>query len=122
MAKQTTDSEQWESDILRLHSHHTGEEEGTERDSAHRKFWDDFWDRSHIWVSGKSRGLGTLTRRYAETRYLQAIQTRTWVPIKFNGELFTAQLPPETQKSGPTYRKVKNVWLICRVHLSNLGF
>ena len=43
-------------------------EEGTERDSAHHKFWDEFWDRSHIWVSGKSHGLDTMTRRYAETR------------------------------------------------------
>ena len=28
----------------------------------------------------------------------------SWVPIKFNGMLFTAQLPPETNVSGPSYR------------------
>ena len=67
MSKQAEDSEQWEHDILDLHARHVGEE-GTERDSAHHKFWDEFWDRSHIWVSGKSHGLDTMTRRYAETR------------------------------------------------------
>ena len=42
-------------------------------------------------------------------RYLQAIQCRTWVPIKFNGELFSAQLPPETNSSGPMFREVQQV-------------
>jgi len=37
-------------------------------------------------------------------RYLQAIQAQTWVPVKFNGQMFTANLPPETAKSGPTMR------------------
>ena len=63
------------------------------------------------WPAGsplRCRGLGDelleLTRRYAQTRYVQAIQAGTWVPIKFNGMAFTSQLPPETTSSGPTYR------------------
>ena len=37
-------------------------------------------------------------------RYLQAIQARTWVPVKFNGQQFVANLPPETASSGPSFR------------------
>jgi len=33
------------------------------------------------------------------------VQAGTWVPIKFNGMAFTAQLPPETNVSGPTFRQ-----------------
>ena len=43
-----------------------------------------------------------LTQQYAVCRYVQAIQAGTWVPVKFNGQMFTANLPPETKSSGPT--------------------
>ena len=45
-----------------------------------------------------------LTQQYAVCRYVQAIQAGTWVPVKFNGQMFTANLPPETKSSGPTAR------------------
>jgi hypothetical protein len=82
------------------------------REAAHTDWWAQFWNRSHI-IATASEGADpaavaaaqVVSQIYAATRYVQAIQTRTWVPIKFNGELFTATLPPETSSSGPSYRQ-----------------
>jgi len=90
---------------------------------------------SHIVVSSGNASLSSdtalLTQQYAVCRYVQAIQAGTWVPVKFNGQMFTANLvragsprrplrllgppmpthrecvraqPPETKTSGPTAR------------------
>ena len=70
--------------------------------------WDAFWNCTFTSGPAPTRRtpppLRNLTARYAQTRYLQAIQAGTWVPIKFNGQLWTAQLPPETNTSGPSFR------------------
>ena len=55
-------------------------------------------------MSGADATLANLTARYAQARYVQAIQAGTWVPIKFNGMVFTSQLPPETAGAGPDHR------------------
>ena len=85
---------------------------GFQREVAHADWWAQFWNRSHIIAltpedadPAASAAAQAVTKTYAATRYVQAIQTRTWVPIKFNGELFTATLPPETASSGPSYRQ-----------------
>lgn len=79
------------------------------RVTAHASWWSDFRGRSHIAVSStnasEASGTALLTQQYALWRYLQAIQTGTWVPIKFNGQLWTANLPPETRSSSPTFRQ-----------------
>lgn len=71
---------------------------------SHVDWWTAFWNRSHIVVTSETNeDEETLTKQYAVTRYVQAIQARTWVPVKFNGQAFTSNLPPETLTSGPTY-------------------
>ena len=53
--------------------------------------WQSFWNRSHIDI-GAANGTGaedgaTISAQYARTRYLQAIQSGTLWPIKFNGQV-----------------------------------
>lgn len=102
-ANQTASAAEWDRQIGALHaSHRAG---GV---SEHLERWSRFWNRSHIVTSSANKSLGsdldTLTLQYAVTRYVQAIQSGTWVPIKFNGQMMTANLPPETAKSGPSFR------------------
>ena len=61
------------------------------REANHRSWWDSFWSRSHIAVSStnasETSDVALLTQQYAICRYVQAIQARTWVPVKFNGQV-----------------------------------
>jgi hypothetical protein len=121
-ANQTVNHDEWLAQLTGLHRVTTSEGTAAKREEAHVSWWDRFWRRSHVWVSesesggdssttsrkaaaSSSEAVQRLTQTYAATRYVQAIQSRTWVPIKFNGELFTATLPPETKNSGPSYRQ-----------------
>jgi len=54
----------------------------------HRAWWNAFWDRSWIRVSG-SPDLETLTRAYTLQRWVTACGGRGVHPIKFNGSIFT---------------------------------
>ncbi len=54
----------------------------------HRAWWDAFWNRSWIRVSG-SPDLDTLTRAYTLQRWITACAGRGAYPIKFNGTIFT---------------------------------
>ena len=94
MSKQVTTSDAWWREIRDLHRAAAASSSRHSLRDAHEDAWDAFWERSHIWVGGEDAELAALTNRYAQNRYLQAIQAGTWVPIKFNGEVFTAQLPP----------------------------
>jgi len=55
---------------------------------SHRAWWDAFWNRSWIRVSG-SPDLETLTRAYTLQRWVTACAGRGAYPIKFNGTIFT---------------------------------
>ena len=67
---------------------------------AHTAWWAAFWARSYVSVNASCTPGGgdpcdgfTLSRKYALTRYVQAVQSRnTWVPIKFNGMAFIAAM------------------------------
>jgi len=81
-----------------------------QREAAHAEWWAQFWNRSHIIAlapggadPNASAAAQAVTQTYAATRFVEAIRTCTWVPIKFNGEIFTATLPPEGKSSGPSY-------------------
>eukprot|EP00948_MAST-09A_sp_MAST-9A-sp1_P003145 g3145.t1 len=124
LSEQVNSSADWFAHVKQLHRNHV-----TQSHKNHQTFWSNFWEKSHIWVSSSrnatiNRTLEILTARYAQTRYLQAIQAGTWVPIKFNGQLFTTQLPPETSGSGPTYRDwgSSNWWQNTRLAYWNMHF
>lgn len=119
LSKQTASSDLWQEDIAALHGRHVASL--AQAWGPHQDHWTRFWNQSHIWVSGNA-SLETLTERYAQTRYLQAIQAGTWVPIKFNGMLFTAQLPPVSETGGPDFRKwgSSNWWQNTRLAYWNM--
>eukprot|EP01062_Namystynia_karyoxenos_P056479 TRINITY_DN4743_c0_g1_i1.p1 TRINITY_DN4743_c0_g1~~TRINITY_DN4743_c0_g1_i1.p1 ORF type:complete len:826 (+),score=267.49 TRINITY_DN4743_c0_g1_i1:83-2560(+) len=61
----------------------------------HRDWWRRFWARSHLEVRSNDTTAGyTVSRQYILQRFLQGAQARSPYPIKFNGELFTANRPP----------------------------
>eukprot|EP00939_MAST-03C_sp_MAST-3C-sp1_P001726 g1726.t1 len=127
LSKQTNTTDEWERDVAKLHAEHL--HEPIENVTAmHRETWTEFWDRSHIWVqdvnSSNVDATNSLTERYAQNRYVQAIQSGTWVPIKFNGMAFATQLPPETNVSGPSFRQWGscNWWQNTRLSYWNMGF
>ena len=54
----------------------------------HQAWWDAFWNRSWIFVSGDTNATN-VTRGYLEQRFVEACQGRGQYPIKFNGGTFT---------------------------------
>jgi hypothetical protein len=54
----------------------------------HYNWWDAFWNRSWIFVSGDANATN-VTRGYLEQRFVNACQSRGSYPAKFNGGSFT---------------------------------
>jgi len=54
----------------------------------HYTWWDAFWNRSWIFVSGDTNATN-VTRGYLEQRFVNACQSRGSYPAKFNGGSFT---------------------------------
>ncbi|HEX3718109.1 MAG TPA: DUF5703 domain-containing protein [Verrucomicrobiae bacterium] len=54
----------------------------------HYAWWDAFWNRSWIFVSGDANATN-VARGYLENRFMAACQGRGQYPIKFNGGTFT---------------------------------
>ena len=81
-----------------------GETSDGARRSEHEAWWDSFWDRSWIHISG---GDGTdaaeAGRAYALQRFVQACAGRGAFPIKFNGSIFN--VPFEGQPGDADWRR-----------------
>ncbi len=84
--------------------------------SAHQKWWNDFWDRSWIDVSGSDQARA-VTQGYTMQRFMMAASSRGAYPTKFNGGLFTVGHTPVQVKSqtpedhDPDYRRWgSNYW------------
>lgn len=56
--------------------------------SAHQEWWQSFWDRSWVQVSGSAEARA-VSEGYAMQRYMLACSSRGAYPTKFNGGLFT---------------------------------
>jgi alpha-L-fucosidase 2 len=54
---------------------------------AHRKFWNDFWERSWIYADGTPEAR-TVTQAFVLQRFISACAGRGNFPQKFNGSLF----------------------------------
>jgi alpha-L-fucosidase 2 len=102
-------SEQWTSSIQSL-AHRIESLDFDERRSAHRRWWAEFWDRSHIRIrdrSGDSAG-EDVCRGYNLQRYINACGGRGSYPIKYNGSIFTTPFPgapgdADYRRWGPGY-------------------
>ena len=68
--------------------------------AEHRAWWDEFWNRSWIRVSGTPEA-EAITRGYTLQRWISACGGRGAYPIKFNGSIFTVDAPP----LDPDYRR-----------------
>ena len=56
--------------------------------ASHKKWWNDFWDRSWIHITGSPKA-GQISQGYAIQRYMMACSSKGEQPVKFNGGLFT---------------------------------
>jgi fibronectin type 3 domain-containing protein len=73
----------------------------------HYAWWDSFWNRSWIFVSGDANAT-SVTSGYLAQRFTEACQGRGQYPIKFNGGTFTYDNPTNGQNAdyrswGPGY-------------------
>ncbi len=63
------------------------------REIAHAAWWQQFWNRSYIFITAKDsvecRKAETVTRGYILQRFINACGGRGNSPIKFNGSIFT---------------------------------
>jgi alpha-L-fucosidase 2 len=65
--------------------------------AAHRQWWDRFWNRSHIFLSGDADA-AAVTQGYTLQRYITACAGRGAFAIKFNGSIFTTDFPGKTRR------------------------
>nr|WP_067058409.1 DUF5703 domain-containing protein [Mucilaginibacter sp. L294] len=63
---------------------------------AHQRWWQEFWDRSHVLVTGDNLA-EQVTQGYILQRFVTACAGRGAYPIKFNGSIFVVDNP---QKNG----------------------
>jgi len=71
---------------------------------AHRKWWDGFWKRSWIFVSG-AEDAEIVTRGYTLQRWINACGGRGAYPIKFNGSIFTVDAQFGNEHFDGDYRR-----------------
>ncbi|KPK41186.1 MAG: hypothetical protein AMJ65_09950 [Phycisphaerae bacterium SG8_4] len=75
--------------------------------AEHRRWWESFWDRSWIHVSGSKAGdeAHVVSRGYALQRWINACGGRGGYPIKFNGSIFTVDAQVGDEHFDGDYRR-----------------
>jgi len=75
--------------------------------AEHREWWNAFWNRSWLYVSGTDgpNELSQVTRGYILQRWINACGGRGAYPIKFNGSIFTVDGYDGDKEVGPDYRR-----------------
>ncbi len=111
LTKQTDTLKEWEEALIRTASG-TGKIPGKIRLDNHKKWWNNFWDRSYIRISTSDASLSETVRKinqgYLLQRYMNACSGRGNFPIKFNGSIFTVDtynLPGEFNGFDADYRQ-----------------
>ncbi len=79
-----------------------------DRRSAHKAWWHNFWQRSHIAITPSANctdpaAARELAEAWALQRFITACGGRGEFPIKFNGSIFTMEWPDKP--GGPDYRR-----------------
>lgn len=67
---------------------------------AHQQWWDAFWRRSWVFLSGEAKAKET-TLGYVLQRFVTACAGRGAYPIKFNGSIFVVDHPAESMGGKP---------------------
>lgn len=108
LTAQTATAADWVSQIQR-DATGTDREKPENRRHAHREWWHQFWERSWLRIDSsgaldpRAREEGMLlTRAYVWQRFINACAGRGRYPIKFNGSLFTVEVPGQFD---PDYRR-----------------
>ncbi len=65
---------------------------------AHRSWWENFWNRSWVFVRGDSDA-SKVTQGYVLQRFVTACGGRGAYPIKFNGSLFVVDNPEQSKNA-----------------------
>lgn len=110
LTAQTATADEW---LKRVERNVARYEALTARDArqGHLKYWDEFWNRSWIHVSG-AEDAKVPSQCYALQRYITACAGRGEQPIKFNGSIFvdgmsprdgTKPWDPDSRAWGPPY-------------------
>jgi alpha-L-fucosidase 2 len=82
---------------------------------AHQRWWQEFWNRSWIQVSGDEQAQ-EVSQGYAIQRYMMAASSRGELPVKFNGGMFTVghDMPDgvssDNENHNPDYRAWGNCY------------
>jgi len=82
----------------------------------HRQWWEEFWNRSWIWLSSEREDLqprlSAINQGYALQRWINACGGRGAFPIKFNGSIFTVDgnQTDWQEKSGETFDPDYRQW------------
>ncbi len=95
--------DQWLQELGRLIARVDAMKTG-ERRAAHEKWWQDFWNRSWVRVSGGT-DQKTVSSGYALQRFLNACGGRGAQPIKFNGSIFTVDAKEKDNSYDADYRR-----------------
>ncbi len=101
---QTATASDWQNQMSNVVAQADATDVGTAR-TNHYAWWDAFWNRSWIFVSGDANAT-IVTRGYLEQRFMEACQGRGRWPMKFNGGTFTFDyngLNGDYRKWGPAY-------------------
>ena len=87
---QTPTADEWEKQVLENVQKALADKQAEE---ANRKWWEQFWDRSYVWVKPQCTDPSDIDwqvgRNYQLFRYMQASNAEGEFPTKFNGGLFT---------------------------------
>ncbi|MDP9076832.1 MAG: DUF5703 domain-containing protein [Bacteroidota bacterium] len=65
---------------------------------AHQQWWRQFWQRSHVFVSGDEQAK-QVARGYLLQRFVTACAGRGAYPIKFNGSIFVVDNPAKNENA-----------------------
>ena len=72
--------------------------------TLHHKWWNDFWNRSWIRVTG-AEDAEVVTRGYILQRFITACAGRGAYPVKFNGSIFTVDAREPEENYDADYRR-----------------
>ena len=86
---QTAQTQAWEEALLKLQNQMLSRDPGNAR-AAHEKWWNAFWNRSDVTVSGGDpKETSAVSLGWHLNRFVTACTARGNAPVKFNGAIFT---------------------------------
>jgi len=99
--------EKWLNEMSALKKEVSGKDDA-QLVKQHEKWWNDFWDRHYIVVTSdkEKEDAFVVTQGYLLQRYINAGSGRGGLPIKFNGSIFTVDIPGKYVSAGITLEDV----------------